>query len=404
MTPIQKLALRASEVRTELNELGAVETLTDEQTAEVATLSKEYKDIETRSRALMIGGDDPDKPDGETVAETATKADEKLAELETCSSVEDVMVAMLHGRDPEGATRELQQELKLGGNQVPLALIRLERREGVPELETRNVTPAPGNVGQNQAAIIPGVFPLSAAAFLGVDMPTVGTGESIYPVLTQNAEVHKPAESANADETTGSFSADVLAPARLQASFFYLREDRARFSGMDEALRENLNAALSDALDKVVIRGDFERLLHGTKLANHNVTAVTSYALYRSQLGYGRVDGTYAGSVGDIRVLMGSATYGHASGRFRSDNAGDRAALEDLAAVTGGVRVSAHVPGVSANKQNALVRLGMRRDAVAPIWEGVTLIPDEITKAKSGEIVITAVMLYAFKILRAGGF
>ena len=41
---------------------------------------------------------------------------------------------------------------------------------------------------------------------------------------------------------------------------------------------------------------------------------------------------------------------------------------------------------------------------VAPIWEGVTLIPDEITKASSGEIVITAVMLHAVKILRSAGF
>ena len=66
--------------------------------------------------------------------------------------------------------------------------------------------------------------------------------------------------------------------------------------------------------------------LPGTKLANHNVSAITSYANYRSQLGYGRVDGTFAGSVGDLKIVMGAATYGHAAGVFRSDNAGDRAA------------------------------------------------------------------------------
>ena len=51
-----------------------------------------------------------------------------------------------------------------------------------------------------------------------------------------------------------------------------------------------------------------------------------------------------------------------------------------------------------------MIRLGSRRDMVAPIWEGVTLIPDEITKAASGQIVITAVMLHAVRILRAEGF
>ena len=34
----------------------------------------------------------------------------------------------------------------------------------------------------------------------------------------------------------------------------------------------------------------------------------------------------------------------------------------------------------------------------------MSLIPDEVTKAKQGQIVITAVMLHAVKILRADGF
>ena len=59
------------------------------------------------------------------------------------------------------------------------------------------------------------------------------------------------------------------------------------------------------------------------------------------------------------------ATYGHAAGVFRSANAGDRAALEDLMAVTGGVKVSAHVPAATgAHKQNVVIRLGSRRDMV----------------------------------------
>ena len=33
-----------------------------------------------------------------------------------------------------------------------------------------------------------------------------------------------------------------------------------------------------------------------------------------------------------------------------------------------------------------------------------TLIPDEITQAQQGEIKVTAVLLYAVKILRADGF
>ena len=42
-------------------------------------------------------------------------------------------------------------------------------------------------------------------------------------------------------------------------------------------------------------------------------------------------------------------------------------------------------------------------DSVAPIWEGVELIVDPYTQTKAGEIVVSAVLLYNFKILRAAG-
>ncbi len=386
MLASQTHALRASEIRKRLAELAAIEEMTDELRSEIGTLRTEYVDVEAKYQASVTSEDSP--------AETRFEDTEgrELRSLIDGSDVGAIFSATLEHRQTDGHTAELQQHFGLGANQVPLTL-----------LETRAVTPAPGQVAQNQSAIIPGVFPQSCAAFMSVDMPTVAVGEAVYPVLSTNADVHTPAENGPAAETTGSFAADVLSPSRLQASFFYSREDRARFSSMDEALRMNLSDALADGLDKQILAGT-NGLFTGTNLANHNVAAVTSYANYRSELGYGRVDGTYAGGVGDLRIVMGASTYGHAAGVFRSDNAGDRAALEDLMSVTAGVKVSAHVPAAASNKQNAVIRLGSRRDMVSPIWEGITLIPDEITKAANGQIVVTAVMLHAVKLLRAGGF
>ena len=98
---------------------------------------------------------------------------------------------------------------------------------------------------------------------------------------------------------------------------------------------------------------------------------------------------------------MGAKSYADAGSTYRNTSV-DRTALDRLMELTGGVRVSSHVPAVSGNKQNAVVRVGGNRDMVAPIWSGISLIVDEITKAKAGQIVITAVMLHAVKLLRSG--
>ena len=388
MKASQRIALQMSERREKLNALLGEDDLSDEQRAEMSDLTTRLQELEVEARAAILAEGEP------TVTRTVVDDGEgrELRSLIDRANVGNIFEAALEHRSTDGVEAELQSHYRLPPNAIPLAL-----------LETRAVTPAPGDVGTGQSTIIPGVFPQSCAAFLAVDMPTVPVGEAVYPVLTTNATAHTPAENAAAAETTGQFSADVLSPSRIQASFFYSREDRARFSGMDEALRMNLSDALSDKMDQKILAGT-NGLLTGTNLANHNSSAEASYAHYRSELAYGRVDGTYAASVGDLKIVMGASTYGHAAAAFRSANAGDRAALEDLMQVTSGVKVSAHVPGVTSKKQECVIRLGSRRDMVSPIWEGVSLIPDEITKAANGQIVVTAVMLYAVKILRASGF
>ena len=103
-------------------------------------------------------------------------------------------------------------------------------------------------------------------------------------------------------------------------------------------------------------------------------------------------------------MVVGAGTYAHMGKVYRNTSV-DRTILDRLMDVTGGVRVSAHVPAVSAaNKQNAVIKLGSSVGAVAPIWEGVTLIPDEITLAKKGQIQITGVMLYAMKVIREDSY
>ena len=63
MTNLQRLELRASELRQKLNDLSGLETLTDEQRGDIDTLSLEYADVERQKRAAILAGDVPETPE-----------------------------------------------------------------------------------------------------------------------------------------------------------------------------------------------------------------------------------------------------------------------------------------------------------------------------------------------------
>ena len=393
MSPLQRIQIRLEEKRRELSKLLDMETRGDDFTDKLAAAKKAIEDCQIEVSAAALA-----EPAVEEVR-TETSEGLELRSLHDAANVGAMFDKVLAHAVPVGEIAELQQHYGLEANQIPVQL--LSGRHD-PELETRAVTPAPSNVGQNQNAILPYVFPDGAAAFLGVDQPVVGVGEQVFPVLTSKLGVHTPAENAASAETTGAFSAEVLAPSRLQAAFEYSREDRARFASMDSALRENLSQGLSDGLDKEILAGT-NGLFTGTVLANHAEAAATTFDQFIAKLAFARVDGRYASSTGALTIVMGSDSYADAGSTYRN-NSVDRTALDRLMEITGGVRVSAHVPAKSGDKQNAVVRVGSLRHMVAPIWAGVTLIPDEVTKAANGQIVITAVMLHAVKLLRADGY
>ena len=393
MEKILELELRQSEARQELADL----LEKDPDNEKIGALNMEMRSLDRQIVAHKLT-----KPDPETRVVEGSPEAREMRELRNQAQIGDVFGAALNGKPVSGAMAEFQKETGLAGNEFSIRQLMDSER-----MEHRAVTPAPTNVESQQQPIIPYVFPQSVAAFLGIPQPVIASGDATFPVLTSELSVEAPAENAVTSETTGAFSAELLPPKRLQASFFFSREDRARFAGMEESLRQNLTMGLMAGLDERIISGDSDGLLHGTNLADHDAAAVTTFESYKSQLAYGRVDGRYATGVGDVRIVMGSGTYAHSATAYRANgnNAdGADAALNVLMNDTSGVRVSAYVPAVASNKQNAIVRLGMAMDAISAVWSNIAIIPDEVTKASAGQIVLTAIMLYNFKLLRAAGF
>ena len=384
-------ALRLSELRESLNALNTVTDPTEAQQTEERDLLASQKATEVEYRAALT--DEADEATHPTEADAETR--ERL-QLVSRASLGAIFARAVEHRATDGAESELQAALDLAPNQVPIDLLRAP-------VEHRAITPAPTHVGASEQAVLMPIFADGDAAFLGVDQVTVPNGDAVFPVLTTRPTVGGPhADSTEVAETTGAFTAELVKPERLQAAFTYRRVDVARFSAMGESLRQALNEALSESLDVQTVAGA-DGLLGASNLDNHAQAATDTYGTYVGKFGFSRVDGRYASNAKAVKVLMGSETYAHAGSVYRGDQS-QESAIDRLMTITGGVRVSAHVPAVASTKQQAIVRLGGRRDAVAGIWQGVTIIPDEITRAKQGEIVITAVMLAAVKVLRAGGF
>ena len=150
MTPKKLLEIRQSEIRQRLAQLAETDA-TPETETEIAGLSKEYQAAEVRMQAMIIADDAPAKVDTR----------DSKAELFTRASVGDLVYALVNGRSgADGAMQELQSEYGLGSNEIHV-------RQLSQQVETRAVTPGATNVGQDQQPIIPYVFPMACAAWLG---------------------------------------------------------------------------------------------------------------------------------------------------------------------------------------------------------------------------------------------
>ena len=395
MTDAQRLELRISENRQRAAILAGKSDLTDEDRAEMDKLTNEQPDIERRWRAATIAETDAEAKADDGKPDAATS---ELADIEMRADIGKIAEAVARGTSTDGVEAELQQHYGIGGDYVPLSMLM------DAEHRTTGVTPAPSDVGSKQSAIVPYVFPAGSVAFLRIPAPIVGAGESTYTVISTAVTPGTPAKAAVQAHGAAAMTASVLEPQRIQASLFYSQEDALRLGSMSDALKQNLRDALSNELDEYVLQGDTVGLLTGSVLANNNTSTVDDFATYVKRFGYDNVDGRYASDVSDLRLLLGADTYGDMAATYRA-NGTSLQALGALQAATGGARVSANMVATASNKQNGIIRRGgPRLDAVNPQWQGIRLLVDPYTLSKSAEVILTAHMQIAFKVLRAAGF
>ena len=404
MTNGQKLQLRLSEIRQTLNDLSGLDTPTDAQRTEMDTLATEYRAKETQWRAATIAEADAPEPRAEGGEDTEWRALVERVELR------QYLHAAANGVPVAGAEAELNAALELrgaGGVTVPWDAL-LPRHDDEHRADAATSVGATDH-GVTQRSIVGRVFARTAAAFLGVSMPMVPTGDQNFPVLTAGTSAATKNPGVAQDAAAATFTANQLGPTRLTARYLFRVEDLRRLAGMEAALRADLREVMGEAMDATILNGqasapDINGFIDaGTIAAPTTPTAVVTIASAIEAVA-SAVDGKYANGLPDIRLVVGAKTYATLATLLSSNS--EPVALSVLRRESGGLRVSGHVPDPASNVQQAVVSrtAGGGPNAVAPIWQGLELIRDPYSGAAKGDVSVTAIMLWNFQVIRTDAY
>ena len=386
MTARQRLELELSSLRSDINDnLLSLEPdqLTDEQRSELEAKTTRIQAAEVEYRAALVAEPGPEVTETR-VADADPETRERL-ELRSKTGLADFLAAAVAGREVVGAAKEYADAVGCASlNRLPLDIF------GNGKPETRAITSGPAVDGPVEPAV-PFVFQRSAAASLGIQMPSHGAGAVQVPRVTTAPPADVLAKDAAAPSTAAVIALDSQTPKRISGQFEVRAEDLAVYPALESVLGEAIRGALSNELDEEVFNGAAAGL-NGlfTQAADVAVAgAVETYAT-----GIGRfaslVDGSHAYSLADIRCVVGPSTYAKYMGIIS-----DGMPLADyLQSKLGSFRVSNRMPAVANKGQKGIVTLNGSPSAIRVyVWNALEIIRDPFSGAAAGKVTLTATAL-----------
>lgn len=401
MTTVQKLQIALSEGRTDLNRLIGLEKLTPAQVTELEEKRIAHEALETQFRAALT-------TEPEEAPVEKPKKDE-LAELRALARLGDYLDEACSGKHIDGASKELRTEL-IGDNQgcFPLEILgstdleKTEKRQDV-------ATAAPTSTGSTQGNVLERLFPASLVNFLGVDSPMVSAGDFITPVISETvATTASPRASGVVfDATAATITAVSLSPIRLTARYLYSQSDAHRIVGFEESLRLDLAGALGHALDVQAMNGDgsapnVNGFIAELTAGSAPPAGAPSLAVLLATLS-DKVDGIRAATLGEVRGVYGVESYSRLSTVFGTN--GEMSAADHLSEKSAGIRASSILPVVSSIQNGLAYRSGRGQgSAVMPLWSAAEIIVDRTSAAAKGEVALTILLYFNFKVLREEAF
>ena len=406
MTEIQKLEVRKSELRTEINTLLFQEgTLTDDQNETLTQKRAELEDVENRWRVAVETDPDPEERERETQDRDLSAEQLEFARLE-----DGVKLAGFLLGNPDGESLEYRQETGVGSAIPWVGLL-----DGPERIQLRadaySEAPASGTA-VNVQAIIDRVTAQLHARRLGVQFPMVPRGTASWQHVSAGVTPASAAKGAAVNATAWTLTPKTATPKRVQVRVGWRREDAAMVAMFEEALRREARNALQEAIDQMAINsyGTGTDLINGlipNLTAGTDLTDTTVGTLLQAMGSV--IDGKYASDLKMVRIALGPETYRQLISVLTQIGLPQLAAdLSSLISDVGSsVFTSAHVPDAVSMVQDSVTWCG-RMDhtaAVSPVWEdGLTSIMDEYTGAAKGEIYSDLLVLTNFVLIDAEAY
>ena len=239
----------------------------------------------------------------------------------------------------------------------------------------------------------------------------VPVGAANYPIMTGGATASQVAVETRVDSDAATFTGHDLSPLRLSARYRFAIEDTAKLPNFEAALRMDLDSVISDQMDHQIINGNgtapnVRGFVHELTTVT-NPTAVTTWAQHLKDF-TDQVDGINAFELMHLRSVITKEAFTYLETLFRTgttDNGPRESACEYVKSRTASQMVSSRMPH-TANNSTGLIALSSYpgRNAVAPLWRSMEVIRDPYSHAAEGQVALTAIVLWNFKVLREAGW
>ena len=406
MDKIQTLQLRQSELKVKVQEMldTPAETRGENFTDELGQLTKQVKDVEVELQAALVTAPDPEETRIEN-ADLATPEEREIRELRSQVHFgRYISAAITGGGVRDGAELAFNQALGLESTQFPMDLLALETRAA-----------RDGDARGNQGTWLDRVMYGTAADRLGVTMTAVAPGVAAYPVMTAAGSAVQRGRTEAVTESTFSVAVTELKPSRAAVNGKYSIEDNYRLPGLADAILRDMRAGMSVDIDAKIFKGDSGANeagadivgLQGATVGETTITQANKVKAKETlQAFLGHVDGQYAMSFGDLRVVAAEGANTLWESEFPVTNS-----AETLAAILRRAGLSWVVRGDIETATNngdfgAFIGLarGIQGAAKACVWSAGELVRDPYTSAKKGEVELTLNYLWNLAIPRAANF